>query len=469
VLGSMTMSLPAGTEVQEEVGSERITVRAGQRQLSLCGASPAVCAALRVLANGGATERRLGAIADEAVDGALAEIYFLVQKFADARLLTYTLLSEGSPLAVAEPLADGFRFHRTQVGPGRRFILSRFAFLRREGGMLVLESPTCHARVLLHGWKGAALIAELAQPRDSRQLSAGLHGVSAEEAEDFVGLLAGVGMLSPVGDEGKPAEDDNVPLTQWEFHDLLFHARSRQGRHAEPFGGTYRFKGTIAPLPAVKPRMSGEIVALDKPDLARLLETDVPFAAVVEGRRSVRRYGATPITARQLGEFLYRSARLRRVVAAECQELASRPYPSGGAIYELEVYVVVKECWGLAPGLYHYAADAHQLYKLSDRTAGVEALLNDAQHSTGGECKPQVLIVLSARFQRLMWKYQSLAYALTLKHVGALYQTMYLVATAMGLAPCAVGGGNSDRFAQAAGLDYYAETSVGEFLLGSRA
>jgi hypothetical protein len=32
-----------------------------------------------------------------------------------------------------------------------------------------------------------------------------------------------------------------------------------------------------------------------------------------------------------------------------------------------------------------------------------------------------------------------------------------------------VGGGNSDRFAQAAGLDYYAETSVGEFLLGSRA
>jgi SagB-type dehydrogenase family enzyme len=79
------------------------------------------------------------------------------------------------------------------------------------------------------------------------------------------------------------------------------------------------------------------------------------------------------------------------------------------------------------------------------------------------------LIILTARFQRLMWKYQSLAYALILKHVGVLYQTMYLVATAMGLAPCAVGGGNSDLFAQATGLDYYTETSVGEFLLGSRA
>jgi hypothetical protein len=44
---------------------------------------------------------------------------------------------------------------------------------------------------------------------------------------------------------------------------------------------------------------------------------------------------------------------------------------------------------------------------------------------------------------------------------------MYLVATAMGLAPCALGGGNSDVFAEAAGTDYYAESSVGEFVLGS--
>jgi hypothetical protein len=38
----------------------------------------------------------------------------------------------------------------------------------------------------------------------------------------------------------------------------------------------------------------------------------------------------------------------------------------------------------------------------------------------------------------------------------------------MGLAPCALGGGHSDLFAEAAGLDYYAETSVGEFILGTR-
>jgi SagB-type dehydrogenase family enzyme len=77
-------------------------------------------------------------------------------------------------------------------------------------------------------------------------------------------------------------------------------------------------------------------------------------------------------------------------------------------------------------------------------------------------------VILAARFRRLAWKYASIACALTLKHVGVVYQTMDLVATAMHLAPCALGGGDSDLFARVAGIDYYEESSVNEFLLGSR-
>lgn len=80
----------------------------------------------------------------------------------------------------------------------------------------------------------------------------------------------------------------------------------------------------------------------------------------------------------------------------------------------------------------------------------------------------QVLLVLTARFQRLSWKYSSLAYSLILKDVGGVFQSMYLAATAMELAPCALGCGDSDLFAKAVGSDYYAETSVGEFLLGGK-
>ena len=61
-----------------------------------------------------------------------------------------------------------------------------------------------------------------------------------------------------------------------------------------------------------------------------------------------------------------------------------------------------------------------------------------------------------------------MAYALILKNVGVLYQTMYLVATAMGLAGCGLGGGDSDLFSRAAHTQSLVETSVGEFLLGSK-
>ena len=79
-----------------------------------------------------------------------------------------------------------------------------------------------------------------------------------------------------------------------------------------------------------------------------------------------------------------------------------------------------------------------------------------------------MLLILAARFSRLAWKYESIAYALTLKHVGVVFQTMYLAATAMDLAARAIGGGDADLFSRAAGTDYRAETSVGEFLLGSQ-
>jgi SagB-type dehydrogenase family enzyme len=58
-----------------------------------------------------------------------------------------------------------------------------------------------------------------------------------------------------------------------------------------------------------------------------------------------------------------------------------------------------------------------------------------------------------------------MAYAGILKNVGALYQTIYLVATAMGLSVCALGGGDSDLFTRAAGTRWETESSVGELIL----
>lgn len=437
----------------------------------------AVRDALRRLAPPGDAEDRLAqSVLTAAGPEALARWYFALGRLAGRGLMQIAVHADKERLATLLPISQYFIFTGVAV-PVRPCRLSRFAYLHRDGEETVLESPLAFARVVLHDDRAAALVHALARPAAARELGGRVLGLKAEVAAKLLGLFALAGMAVEVGDDGKTAEDDNPFLQCWEFHDLLFHSRSRIGRHDAPVGGTYRHAGRLESPPPLKPAASTEFIELYRPDLEALERDDPPFARVLEERRSIREYAASPITDRQLGEFLFRVARVKDRRAWEVPtpagpirvESTTRPYPAGGGLYELEVYAVVNACENVAPGLYHYDPAGHRLERLTASDADFRALLSDAARSAGASADGlQVVLVLASRFPRLAWKYASLAYALTLKHVGVVYQTMYLAATAMGLAPCALGGGDSDLFARAAGVDYYAETSVGEFLLGSR-
>ena len=189
---------------------------------------------------------------------------------------------------------------------------------------------------------------------------------------------------------------------------------------------------------------------------------------MLEERRSRRAFGEPPISLDQLGELLYRAARVTGTSDAGAYEVARRVYPGGGAVYELEVYLAVDRCGGLAAGLFHHRPLAHQLERISGPSAEVTRLLERARHACQAAGPVQVLILLAARFQRMSYKYESMAYATILKDTGVLLQTLYLVATAMGLTACAIGGGDADCFARAAGTDLWAEATVGEMVVGSR-
>jgi hypothetical protein len=64
--------------------------------------------------------------------------------------------------------------------------------------------------------------------------------------------------------------------------------------------------------------------------------------------------------------------------------------------------------------------------------------------------------------------YPGIAYSLALTHVGALQQTLYLAATAMGLAGCVPAVDPGDLTDGALRLDWPAEVGIGEFILGYR-
>jgi SagB-type dehydrogenase family enzyme len=234
----------------------------------------------------------------------------------------------------------------------------------------------------------------------------------------------------------------------------------------------YPFAGELDPEPALA-GFPGPAVALPTPDLAALMAADPPLARVMEERRSIRQFGADPLTAGQLGEFLYRVARVRSAfeVAASDEvfyEVTDRPLPAGGAAHDLEFYVTAVRCDGLAPGIYHYRPAEHALTLVTAEPKWVVGMANEAYRCAGAESVPQALITLASRFARLTWKYRGIAHALTLKNVGVAYEAMYLAATAMGLAPCALGHGNAALFSRATGLDPLIESSVGEFLIGTK-
>ena len=435
--------------------------------------SPAVMQALDRLREMPAGEHGLtDAVLRQDGPAGLMGLYVALTQLSQQGWLCYTLSINDKPFATLVPHTHRFKYVNDAVAivAGCRYVLSRFGYVHVVDGQFVAESPLGQAALVMKDARAHRIVAALAEPADVEGVAARIPDLTPDDVRRFMNMLALAGVLVQVDAHGTSADEADAALSHWEFHDLLFHSKSRLGRQHAGYGGTFRMLGKAEPLPAHTFSPDGEIVSLRKPDMADLLSHDAPFTAVLERRRSIRTYAEQPITVDQLGEFLYRAAHVQQGMddPAHGTQHSLRPSPNGGAIHELEIYPIVNRCDGLDAGLYHYDACKHHLRKVADKSKFVEGLIYSAWLTANRESPVQVCLAITARFHRTQWKYQSIAYALHLKHVGVLYQTMYLVATAMGLAPCALGGGDSDLFALATGSSYYTETTVGEFLLGSQ-
>ncbi len=403
------------------------------------------------------------------------EIDLLVRRLARYGLLEYRLgrSQNGSDLVVIEPQVPDYWPQAPQLDNADALVLSRFGYMRRRGNEMVLESPRAGALFKICDPKIAATIAMLSTPQQIKQLRwlDGFPGVA------FLALLVDCQIVFKTGGVGErglqPAEGDH-DLVLWEFHDLLFHTRSTQGRHANPLGGVYPYGGVISQLPAVRPQWPGKKIGLRKFSGAHPEEFSA-LAKLLRERHSTRVFDdQQPITLAELSRFLDNTARVLSISKGAIghgdgdavDTYTLRPYPSAGASYELELYLAINLCEGLARGFYHYDAGAHVLAPICVSKNELEALLAEAQYAMGAPAFPQVLITIAARFGRVSWKYSSIAYALILKDAGVLTQTLYLAATDMGLGGCAIGIANIDLFAKMTGIEFYAEGPVGQFAIG---
>ena len=330
----------------------------------------------------------------------------------------------GAPTLPDEPVVD----------PGAA-TLSDDVFLRRADG-LVLESASDPAR---------------RDPVSVRFATALFGDVELPSGWRAVLLQAGILTIARDGDG------------RWEFHDRLFHTRSRMwGGDPRPFGVTMRLRGQMDPLPAEE-SPDGPPIALPTGAPAR---SEPSLAAVTEARRSRRAAGA-PLTVEDLGALLQRVARVRGVRPAAAGDELDRPVPSAGALGAVGVYPLIVDCEGLQAGLHRYDGRAHALRAIPGRPEHLDAIVENARTTAGlaPDAPVQALLVLVARFGRLQFKYSGMAYAAVLKDVGVLFEALALTTTALGLGGCPLGGGDALAFARASGLDPWAAGSVGEFLL----
>jgi len=392
------------------------------------------------------------------------ESALLLRRLAIAGVLEYAIGAQGEDLVVIEPQIADYWPQKADIKASDTIVLSRFAYLRRRGDDFVLESPLAGALFRLRDAKIAAALAALCLPQKFSALS------KREGSGTLVllGLLLECGILFKVdAAEKRPLRlvEGDSNLVFWDFHDLLFHSRSTEGRHANPAGGVYPYQGLLPPLLAVRPSWPGKKIDLRNPSAPR------PIAKIFRERHSIRSFDdAKPITLAELSEFLDGAARNLSGPTAETGiddgGHVARPYPSAGASHELELYLAVNTCEGLERGFYHYDACAHALVPIEVAAPALDATIAGAQSAMGAPMRPQIVITIAARFGRVSWKYSALAYSLILKDVGLLTQTLCLMASDMGLGGCAIGLSNIDLFEKMTGVPFCVEGPVGQFALG---
>ncbi|WP_437587678.1 SagB/ThcOx family dehydrogenase [Sorangium sp. So ce1000] len=333
---------------------------------------------------------------------------------------------------------------------GRRYRRSAFLVLYWSGGDAVLLNANTLQRYRARP-KMIALLSALGDWSSAEDLAASELALGAAEIEQ----LHRIGLLQADDD----AADRGSAFFTWDPIELAVQRRTA-------CGGPRLGRGEAPPPLTKPPPDEGRAIALPRP--ARRLPE--PLTEVLARRRSVRTYAPRPLSLPELSTLLHHAARVVRVMIHQSRlgDEALRPFPTAGARSELEIYVLAGDVSGLEPGAYHYDAHRHRLLAIRRRDEHHARIVRSVHAATGGQLNrdPAAILLVTAVFERVLWKYHELGLSLIYKDVGCLFQTLYLVATAMGLAPCAVGAGDEAENSRWLNLDPLHESQVGCFLIG---
>ena len=198
----------------------------------------------------------------------------------------------------------------------------------------------------------------------------------------------------------------------------------------------------ITPPEASEPMPSSAVsssITLPEPRF----ESEISLEETLLERRSVREYTAVPLSLEDVSQLLWAAQGIT-------SNWGGRTAPSAGALYPLEIYLVVGDVDNLEVGIYKYRPESHELIRLGDsdvRSELASAALGQAYVEKGA-----IDIVIAAVYERTTRKYGSWGVRYVHMEAGHVAQNIYLQAVALDLGTVTIGAFSDERVKDILGM-----------------
>jgi SagB-type dehydrogenase family enzyme len=183
---------------------------------------------------------------------------------------------------------------------------------------------------------------------------------------------------------------------------------------------------SASPLAPVPVPSSPDSITLPEPRF----ESQVSLEETLLRRRSVREYADLPLSLEEVSQLLWAAQGIT-------SDWGGRTAPSAGALYPLEVYLVVGNVDNLGAGVYKYQPQEHTLVRVGD--SDVRPELASAALGQSFVAEAAVDIVISAVYERTTRKYGDRGVRYVHMEAGHAAQNIYLEAVALDLGTVTVG------------------------------
>lgn len=197
-----------------------------------------------------------------------------------------------------------------------------------------------------------------------------------------------------------------------------------------------------------------------------VIDLKADLAQALKERSSTRTYTDRELSVEEISTLLlFGAGKKSHFLDVTENKSETRTYPSGGGRYGIEIYPLFLRSQGhFKSGVYHYNVHEHALDVVWERDfLDIDYKRLFAYPWVKGA---SLVLVFAAVFERSQMKYGERGYRYVLLEAGHIGQNVTLVAQALGLGACPLGGVREDRVEELIDIDGVTESVVYTIVIG---